>query len=199
MRRPSHNTNVGSARKKRKLENQSSRVGLLQLIRDWQLQHKALDSIASTILTQDEPPKEEMLHNHFEGAEHMARQLSETIPEFLKRLPPRTSEGDGSWIWCSNPIVKSRNEGGKGVDRSNVSAFIDVGSGLLGQFDAERNKVERENQGKAASTITRKLGPWRDKLKEGILASAIKHGVTSGKVGSRCSRALKSYHTCQAC
>lgn len=121
----------------------------------------------------------QQLYNMFEG-DLTGRQLNETILQFLRRMPPLTSDGDGAWIWISNPVVGSKGKQGK--RRSDVVMLQEVGSDLLEQFDSDRQKIEKENPGKVQSTVTRKLGPYRDRLKENILDTAIKHGVTSGKV-----------------
>ncbi|KAI0431261.1 hypothetical protein F5Y09DRAFT_199595 [Xylaria sp. FL1042] len=53
------------------------------------------------------------LHNPYSGDEY-AWQLTETVNEFLSRLPPATTEGISGhcWIWICNPYIKrkSRNE-----------------------------------------------------------------------------------------
>lgn len=180
---PTPLTNPGNARKKRRLESQVARVNPLQLIRDWQKQQNIQPSapdLAPAVVK--EPQEEALLHNDFEGRPEKGRQLSETVTEFVKRMPPLKSVTIDGWIWCAKPIVVSKKDGKKKVQRFDLGEFVDKGQVLLEDFDEEKAKVESEYEGKAASTITRKLGPFRDRLKEDILEAAIKHGVTSGKV-----------------
>lgn len=166
---------------------QISGVSVLQLVREWQRQQQ-VNPVAAIVLKQT--PVERPLQNPYEGRSYMARQLSETIPDFVKRMPPLTSSGDGSWIWIANPVVKGKGNGNNnGKDRFDLANFQDLGVQLLENFDAKRTQIESENVGKVQSTITRKLGPHRDKLKEDILDIAIKHGVTSGKVSLTASAA----------
>lgn len=148
----------------------------MHLIREWQ-KVQALNPVA--VKMPDQPHVEQQLYNRFEG-DLGGRQLSETIPQFIKRMPPLTASTFDGWIWIENPIVKGK---GKNKERRmDLEGFQDVASQLLGQFSADRARTERENPGKVQSTITRKLGPFRDQLKEDILDTAVKYGVTSGKV-----------------
>lgn len=176
----------GGKHLRRKLESASNRSNVLQLVRDLN-QQKSSNPVSSMALsTATAQPRIEnfrpsvQLHNPMEGLE-AARQLSETIDQFLKRLPPSTSYGDGAWIWCANPVV-----GGKGKkaadNHADIDGFTERGEELLEEFEVQRAIVQSENAGKVESTITRKLGPCREKLKEDILKAAIDRRVTSGKV-----------------
>lgn len=110
-----------------------------------------------------------------------ARQLSGTISQFLKRLPPSTSYGDGAWIWIANPVINGK--GKEAVDKHpDIGGFAERGEDLIEEFQVQRSVVQSENEGKVESTITRKLGPHGEKLKEDILKAAIDHRITSGKV-----------------
>lgn len=53
--------------------------------------------------------------------------------------------------------------------------------GLLSQFAAEKERLVSANLSSTQSTITRKLGPLREQLKEDILDLAVASGVTNGK------------------
>lgn len=129
---------------------------------------------------------ERVIHNRFE-CNMAARQLSETIPQFLKRQPPLTANGDGAWIWIDNPVVHGQGNGtrngGKQVE-CDLDGFIKQSSLLIEQFQADKRKVEGELVGRLQSTITRKLGPFRDQLKKSILDTAVQNGVTSGKASA---------------
>lgn len=116
--------------------------------------------------------------DHFKGRED-AWQQDETIDNFLRRLPvadPSTA-GVGPWLWVSSPTV-SRHHQGKGAD---PDSFIELGINLKSAFMRQRSQIESENSGKAAATITRKMGPYRDQLEEDLLSAAVKTGTTCGK------------------
>jgi hypothetical protein len=124
------------------------------------------------------------LHNRLEGV-FTAPQLTETVDEFLKRLPPRTTITT-SWIWITYPVPKGK---GKTADpRRNPELEVspddmtDRANALLSQFAGEKERIANANPNSAQSTITRKLGPLREQLKEDILDVAVASGVTNGKV-----------------
>ncbi|KAI5854085.1 DUF1917-domain-containing protein [Durotheca rogersii] len=50
-------------------------------------------------------------HNPYAGVEH-AWQHTETVEEFLKRLPPATTEQtpSNSWVWIYNPYIKHKKK-----------------------------------------------------------------------------------------
>ena len=174
----------GTTRKKRKLEAESTNVNILQLVREWQKQQQISPAAAMKPVLPESKEEEQELYNPYE-TKFGARKLAETIPEFIKRMPPLTSLGDGAWIWIANPTPKGKGNGPKGENTTfNLERFEELGRELTQQFDSDRVMIEKQNVGKVQSTITRKLGPHRDKLKEDILDTAIEYGVTSGKARS---------------
>lgn len=119
----------------------------------------------------------ELVHSdRFQGSPG-AWQQSETIDEFLKRLPvtdPNTADV-GPWLWVSRPsAIRSQHERG---EKADVKAFCLIGGALLQAFIKQRDKVESESPGKAPTTITRKMGPYRDQLEEDLLSAAVKTGM----------------------
>ncbi len=122
--------------------------------------------------------KPQQLYNRQEGRPE-ARQLSETVAEFLKRLPPATTDPGaiGPWIWVENPHTPAEDR--KNPDLARLGR---EGESLLQAYLAKRQKVESENQGKAKGVITRKLGPNRQKLKADIAQLALDTECTTGKV-----------------
>jgi hypothetical protein len=102
----------------------------------------------------------------------------ETILEFLRRLPvadPATADV-GPWLWVQCPR-ELRNF----KPHKDLGAFIEVAGPLLDGLLKQRTIIEQQNPGKAVSTITRKMGPYRDQLQVNILNAATKHDLTSGK------------------
>lgn len=118
-----------------------------------------------------------VLNTQFEG-NSAAWQHGETIIEFLRRLPvaePATSRV-GPWLWVGSKMVKKHRTGPE-----SISAFENDAVPLLDALVQQRSIIEQQNSGKAVSTITRKMGPYRDQLQIDLLNTATKHGVTCGK------------------
>lgn len=131
-----------------------------------------IKSIESTLV-----PSSAELFNPLEGKMN-ARQLSETIPEFLKRLPPLDTHWppDG-WIWIANPYSKPEHS----QRHQDVVTFEREGSQLLRNYRELRERLEAENPGKTKANITRMLGPERDAMKQQIEELAIETKVLTGK------------------
>lgn len=86
------------------------------------------------------------LYNPYEG-QKCGRQLSETVEEFLKRIPPSTTQTttDIPWIYIANPFVKRPNiiseakpqglasEGPPG-ENSDWAEFVERGESILGEL-----------------------------------------------------------------
>lgn len=126
------------------------------------------------------------LYNRLEGLP-TARQLTETVDEFLKRLPPRTTI-NADWIWITCPVLKGKGKAAELRHNPEVEqspeGMMDRANALLSQFVAEEERITSANPNSAQSTITRKLGPLREQLKEDILDVAVACGVTNGKVNT---------------
>lgn len=77
----------------------------------------------------------------------------------------------------------------KGKDDQNddhppeTGGMLDRAQALLGQYSSEQERIKSSIPNAAQSTITKKLSPLRDKLKEDILDLAVENNVTEGKVG----------------
>lgn len=63
----------------------------------------------------------------------------------------------------------------------SIEAFTEHAGSLLASLCAQRVKLEEQNPDKAASTITRKLGPYRDQLQVDLLNAATNAPFTSGE------------------
>lgn len=109
-----------------------------------------------------------------------SRRPTESVSEFLTRLPPSTTkEKDiGPWIWAHSPHDSSTDK--------DVSALQRRGLDLLYAFENEKTRLEAEYskaQPKAKSTVglARKLNPLRRRLEEDLFALARETGVVGGK------------------
>ena len=123
--------------------------------------------------------KTKLLHNELEGVES-ARQLDETVAQFLKRLPPGSSSFIGPWIWITNPVVEGKGKSER-EDQGGSNLFNPRCTALLKDYETAASKIESEMEGKAQGTITRRLTPLRTKLKEGLISTAIEARCVCGK------------------
>ncbi|KAK5259004.1 hypothetical protein LTR20_008862 [Exophiala xenobiotica] len=140
---------------------------------------------AAGYTTKDSEQEEVKPHNYYEGQE-LAKQLAESLADFLKRLPPSTTTtARGPWIWIANPYPSlQRNSAGKRVtdpESQDVAAFRQLGTRLLEDFSSRKEEVEAKNPGKAPGTITRILRPDRIGLESAIRDLARQKNVTCGK------------------
>ena len=118
----------------------------------------------------------ESLYNPWEGRED-SRQLSETVSEFTKRLPPLSSAHVGPWIWIANPRMEGRLE----PELRNVT-FIQLASRVLKEFLVKKENLTSTHPEMGQGAVARTLKPHRDQLKEDILRLAKEHGTICGKV-----------------
>ena len=130
------------------------------------------------------------LHNPYEGQGN-ARQLVETVEDFLHRLPPAsTSIGPGlDWIFVANPYRDAwSSKGGLGSDSNGdghgkVAEFEVLGAEILYDLTGLREWIEREKKGQAQASITRAFNVEKEGFVKKLLDGAKELGCTSGKVG----------------
>lgn len=106
------------------------------------------------------------------------RQLTESVPAFLSRLPPSTSKTSvvGPWIYVHNPHRAIRNE--------NVPTLTAAGMEILWEFEDKKAHLEAEHaksKSKSAVGLARKVNPLRRTLEKDIFALARRTGVVTGK------------------
>lgn len=172
----------GTARVRKRFQARSEKTSTKQLVQRWSKDQEA-HPVASLATTSSEAVPQ-ILHNRLEGVS-TARQLTETVDEFLRRLPPRTTV-TSSWIWITCPVVKGKGKTAEFCHNPELEVSLDEmtdrANALLCQFAAEKERITNANPNSAQSTITRKLGHLREQLKEDILDIAMVSGVTNGKV-----------------
>ena len=105
------------------------------------------------------------------------RHLSETVPEFLARLPPFTTQLSdyGPWIFIANPNYRDN------PTSEDLRGYKHEGTELLREFSNMKASIEASMPGKANSVIGRQITPLRKKLEQDIYALACRKGITSGK------------------
>jgi hypothetical protein len=119
------------------------------------------------------------LHNIYEG-QYEAWQLNESVDDFLKRLPPRTTSlSVGPWIWVANPFPEAREASGR---RAKIQEeLIPRGQELLIAAKQERDYIRKANAQK--TTVNHLLNQESEKLKERLSKLAEEANVLTGKVG----------------
>jgi len=133
------------------------------------------------------PPK---LHNPYEG-QVSAKQLSETMPDFLSRLPPATTDvtPDIPWIYVANPFIP--REGGGGVEEApaesgtQLSTFIEGGGERLELFGDFLRTVDEKKRGggggRVSAAMNRQVTAEREGCVNDILMLAKVMKVRTGK------------------
>lgn len=133
------------------------------------------------------------LHNPYAGL-HYARQLGETVDEFLTRLPPATTDAtpDLEWIYIYNPHIPRKdnqspesqlvrgceNEGPLGP-QTRLGTFMEGGTARLHLL---RDFIEKSNaSGRAKTAIGREIDRARGEAVRDILALAHMSHVRCGK------------------
>ncbi|KAI9816495.1 MAG: hypothetical protein M1827_001627 [Pycnora praestabilis] len=146
----------------------------------WSTHHTSLSSIAASALLARSTEKGKSpsleLYNPYDGL-LSARQLSETVSEFLNRLPALTTQCSeiGSWIWIANLYSERRPL------QEDLAALTTKGKALLEGFLERKRAVEGEMEGRPKATVRRRLGAERKALEEGLVDVAVETGCTSGK------------------
>lgn len=141
----------------------------------WSNHDKEIAVVAATAIARSAlAPKK--LYNMYEG-DPAGRQLSETVPSFLARLPPLTTPVDkhGYWIYIANPRSNVR------LTDADRAGLMQRGREILEAFEAAKAGIEASMAGKAKSSISKKLTPLRKQAETDIYAAAKEKGHTSGK------------------
>lgn len=114
-------------------------------------------------------------YNPYEGYK-MGKQLSESLSDFLTRLPPSTTTLEsGPWIFIANPTSPHR------PTDPNFAVFKQQGTLLLEQYQHRRLTLEEANPAKPPGSITRMLAPNKAKLETSLTTLAKSNNLTSGK------------------
>lgn len=118
-----------------------------------------------------------VLYNPYEGVKS-GRQLSETVPEFLQRLPPSTTRDSeyGPWIFIANPYFNDQAVVG------NWDLFTQRGREMLSNWlvkkDTIKATLEKRPSNVIQSAVTRERKIWEESVRN--LASET--GCMTGKV-----------------
>jgi hypothetical protein len=160
----------------------------------WWKDRDGISTVPSRATSQaDETPS---LHNPYEGCPY-AWQLTETVDEFLARLPPATTDCDAEtpWIYICNPYIprkhrtRSQNQKSRGnedeapeEEGSRLDIFIEGGMERLHLLKELLENVKKARMTKSATT--REINEGKAVAVKDILNLAHDCHVRAGKVCS---------------
>ncbi|KAH8819710.1 hypothetical protein F5884DRAFT_23682 [Xylogone sp. PMI_703] len=189
----------GDDNTKRNLELRASSFDALQW---WKSKSSSLTEIANSNVEAELGKKAAPKYNIYEGL-LCGRQLSETVDEFLRRLPPSTTLQSISipWIFISNPyvprygkqVLPSESSANETITEappepeSDVARFREIGQALLEELTVLRKKVERQKAGQPHFAINKAVNVQKTQIVERILKAAQETRVRSGKWMLFCS------------
>ena len=127
--------------------------------------------------TSDPVAKRPKPFNPFKDQAFNARQLEESVLDFVRRLPPATTRVDaiGNWIWIANPYSSRRETD------SDVQGFMEEGTDILASLEAKLEDLNNIMGSKTPAVRTRAQNKARREAQEALFTAATKHNVRSGK------------------
>ncbi|KAK2804453.1 hypothetical protein FQN51_002097 [Onygenales sp. PD_10] len=158
-------------------------VSLFNPLTYWKTTHPtSLSTIAAMQRDEDakmdiDPKKEQDIDNPPPGCTQ-TRLSTETIPQFLARLPPSTTKQSavGPWIWIRNPTVPITTGTKEGIINLQQR-----GAELLETFAARVSLLEAQYKDQPRTQLIRKINIERRKVDADILQTARGNGILSGK------------------
>ncbi|KAG9233070.1 hypothetical protein BJ875DRAFT_379371 [Amylocarpus encephaloides] len=155
-----------------------------------------LEEIADANIEALKKQEKATLYNPYKGLT-CARQLEESVPEFLERIRPSKTSTD-PWILIANPFrkLKSAGEsrGGEGSSKgpanedANWATFVKLGNSLLEQLTVVKNDIEKKNAKKPKAIVARAIDVEKEKIVKQILDTAVELRRTTGKWMVFCER-----------
>lgn len=167
----------------------------------WNHHLPSLTEVAHRNISGQQVKPETELFNPYEGVPN-ARQLTETVEEFLQRLPPATTKASSSlpWIFISNPYRKAPMFTQRAdvlgecapSENENREGFIERGQELLQDLRVFRNHIESQKQNASESAVNKAVTPHKNIIIKKMLEAAAEYHCTSGKVCSPDSMVILS-------
>ncbi|PGH23827.1 hypothetical protein AJ80_02075 [Polytolypa hystricis UAMH7299] len=114
---------------------------------------------------------------HYHDGKAACRQLTETVAEFVARLPPSTTPTSviGPWIYIANRHVPYT------LTAENIRGLKKGGEELLTAYEEIISLLQHNHKCEKRATLTRCINHERRKLELGILECARENNVVSGK------------------
>ncbi|KLJ05469.1 hypothetical protein EMPG_11048 [Blastomyces silverae] len=118
-------------------------------------------------------------HNQIPTPRGPHRAKTETIPQFLARLPPRTTSASsiGPWIYIKNPAICNPAP----YTDEDISNFTNRGAELLQAFNDKRKALRAEFHDRPEYLLEQAISMQRRILSVGILEAARASKIKSGK------------------
>lgn len=185
-------TKIGDEDVKQDLEDRAQNFNPAEW---WAKDEPSLTEMANSNMAKSTKKKDSILYNPYEGV-FCARQLTETVDEFLVRLPPATTSTTATtqWIYIANPYRKATwksennqvefKEEAPLEEDSNWSTFVPIAQKMLEDLTDMREMIERKRAGEQKASILRAVNKEKNLIVEKILDAAVEHHCTSGKVSS---------------
>ncbi|KAK4179722.1 hypothetical protein QBC36DRAFT_375714 [Triangularia setosa] len=156
-----------------------SRVAAYNTLSYWNSQPARIKLITSRLTPSESasqsPPAAGRLHNAYSSIPHAAYQLTESIPQFLARLPPATTNCRPGleWIFIANPYLSPR-------PHSDHDRFMKAGGERLDLF---KSFIDNTNAAYPSSPFVAKrhIAVARKEAMEDLKRLAVDCHKTSGK------------------
>ncbi|KAI9801652.1 MAG: hypothetical protein M1833_002334 [Piccolia ochrophora] len=144
----------------------------------WKTHETSIPRLAALARTAEppNPTPSTPLYNPYES-DRSARQTSETVDEFLGRLPPATTQlaDVGPWLWIANLHEPRRPL------EDDVAGFKEAGGAVLESWKERRAEIEKTMRGKSQAAISRAITKEKKGVEEALLKLAAEKGCTTGK------------------
>src|ERR1700712_5793341 len=145
------------------------RAASFEVMEWWDARMPTITEIAIAGVEHSGTVKDAKLHNPYDGL-WSARQLTETVNEFLERLPPATTPASDvvDWIYIANPYRKAERTArdslkeGPAEDERDLGEFVRRGTRYLEELMVIKNGVEKANMKKSKGEVTRAFNKEKD-------------------------------------
>ena len=136
----------------------------------------AAANVAKTSIAPSEPKEAKQLYNIYEG-KNGARQLSESVPEFLARLPPSTTREEDlhDWIWIANPYLQ------RDQTKQDIEGFKATAIEVLEKLEAAKADISESQKRATQASQEKLLAKHRREAETKLLEAAKAYEVTTGK------------------
>jgi len=164
----------------------------------WTNKTLSLGEMASTNIAANAKIEAAVLFNLYDGKSY-GRQLSETVNEFLERLPPATTQIHGvfPFICVANPYVQHQGCSSTGAETLIYEGppdydgargdFVTQGRKFLEKLSNLRAQIEKDRSGQSHTIIKSELNIQKNRIVQEILDAAVETRCTSGKWMLFCS------------
>lgn len=143
----------------------------------WENRKPCLEEIAARNMASRNDVHQTVLYNPYAG-QASARQLEETVEEFLKRLPALTTCAlDHDWIFIANPFRQNLQ-----LSEDRWAAFVKEGINLLRRFGESRAAIRKQKEGQSKASITKAVNVEKQKVVDELLRKATEMQCVTGKV-----------------